>query len=47
MTLRRFEQRDRRETIELTQQLNGIHRLEFVQENDDGAAWLHMLQSES
>jgi hypothetical protein len=38
MTLCRFEQRDRRETIELTQQLNGIYGFSFVAENDDGAA---------
>lgn len=38
MTLPRFEQRDRRETTELTQQLNGIYGLEFVEESDDGAA---------
>lgn len=47
MTLHRFEQRDRRETTELTQQLNGIYGPEFVEENDDGAAWLHVLQSKS
>jgi hypothetical protein len=38
MTLCRFEQWDRRETTELTQQLNGIYGFSFVEVDDDGAA---------